>query len=215
MPVHSMVVLRPKPDETSSSYPYHLLSIADVKTRISRLALNVCGSNTQGKSSEESEDVLQNDHEMALHPERASWSVLPQGTYSIMLTLVMRSVFSDDLLAQHQAGLTDVHSMWTDGQVSHLLLVFPTERAAQPLLFRGCFGAVAQGRDAFVADINPSRSGNEALHLVLLFATKGAHQHWLPLLFEDLDDVRSYFLQAEAKAFQHPCPYSFALSEQS
>ncbi len=40
------------------------------------------------------------------------------------------SLLSDDLLAQHQTGLTDVHSIRADGQVRHLLLVFPTERAA-------------------------------------------------------------------------------------
>src|SRR6266550_4343067 len=90
-----------------------------------------------------------------------------------------------------------VHPMRANGQVWHLLLVFPTERAAQPRLFLRCFGAVAQDRDAFVTDIDPSRPGNQALDLVLLFAAKGAHQHWLPLLFEDLDDVRSHLLQAE------------------
>ena len=34
---------------------------------------------------------------------------------------------------------------------------------------------MTQDRDAFVADIGPSGSGNEALDLVLLFATKGAN----------------------------------------
>ena len=125
-----------------------------------------------------------------------------QGDRPAHLSLV-RSLPSDDLLAQHQARLTDVHSVRANGQVGHLLLVFPTERAVQPLLFLGCFGAAAQGRDAFVTDRNTSRSGNEALHLVLLLAAKGAHKRWLPLLFEDLDDVRSHLLQAEAKALQH------------
>jgi hypothetical protein len=105
--------------------------------------------------------------------------------------------------------------MRADGQVGHLLLVFPTERATHPLLFLVCFRAAAQGRNAFVTDRNASRPGNEALHLVLLLAAEGAHQRWLPLLFEDLDDVRSHLLQAEAKALQHSCAYALALPEQS
>ena len=65
--------------------------------------------------------------------------------------------------------------MRANGQVWHLLLVFPTERAAQPRLFLRCFGAVAQDRDAFVTDIDPSRPGNQTLDLVLLFAAKGTN----------------------------------------
>ena len=107
---------------------------------------------------------------------------------------LLRSFFSDDLLAQRKARLTDVHSVRADGQVGHLLLVIPAERTAQPLLILWCFGAAAQGCNTLVADRDLSGSGNEALHLVLLLATKGAHQCWLPLLFEDLDDVRSYLL---------------------
>jgi hypothetical protein len=137
-----------------------------------------------------------------------------EGDRSAHLSLV-RSLLSDDLLAQHQAGLTDVHSVRANRQVWHLSLLFPTERAAQPLLLLGCFGAAAQGRDAFVADRNTSGSGNQALHLVLLLAAKGAHQLGLPLFIEDLDDVRPHLLQAEAKAFQHSCPYALALPEQS
>ena len=137
-----------------------------------------------------------------------------EGDRSAHLSLV-RPLLSDDLLAQHQTGLTDVHSMRANRQVWHLSLVFPTERAVQPLLLLGCFGAAAQGRDAFVADRNTSGSGNQALHLVLLFAAKGAHQHWLPLLFEDLDDVRPHLLQAETEAFQHSCAYALSLPEQS
>jgi hypothetical protein len=68
------------------------------------------------------------------------------------------------------------------------------------LLFLVCFRTAAPGCNTFVADRNLSRSGNEALHLVLLLAAKGAHKHWLPLLFEDLENVFSYLLQAEAKA---------------
>ena len=83
---------------------------------------------------------------------------------------LVRSLPSDDLLAQRQACLTDVHSVRANRQVRHLLLVLPTERAAQPLLFLWRFGTVAQDRDAFVTDRNTSRSGNQALHLVLLFA---------------------------------------------
>src|SRR5258708_32233726 len=100
-------------------------------------------------------------------------------------------------------------------QVWHLLLVFPTERAAQPPLFLGCLRVVAQDRDAFVADVDPSGSGNETLDLVLLFAAKGANKYRPPLLIEDLDGVRPHLLQAETKAFQHPCSYAFALPEQS
>ena len=127
----------------------------------------------------------------------------------------MRPLFSDDLPAQNKAGLTNVHSMRANGQVWHLLLLFPAERAAQPSLFLGRLMAVAHDRDTLVADINPSGSGNEALHLVLLFAAKGANQHWPALFMEDLENVRSHLLQAEAKAFQHPCAYAFALPEQS
>jgi hypothetical protein len=76
--------------------------------------------------------------------------------------------------------MTDVHPMRANGQVWHLLLVFPTERAAQPSLFLGCFGVVAQDRDAFVADVDPSGSGNETLDLVLLFAAKGANKYRPP-----------------------------------
>src|SRR6266852_2188529 len=105
--------------------------------------------------------------------------------------------------------------MGANGQVWHLLLVFPTERAAQPPLFLGCFRVVAQDRDAFVADVDPSGSGNQTLDLVLLFAAKGAHKYRPPLLIEDLDDVRPHLLQAETKAFQHPCSYAFPLAEQA
>src|SRR6266487_5996303 len=87
-----------------------------------------------------------------------------EGDRSAHLSLV-RPLLSDDLLAQHQTGLTDVHSMRANRQVWHLSLVFPTERAVQPLLLLGCFGAAAQGRDAFVADRNPSGSGNQAFFL--------------------------------------------------
>ncbi len=127
----------------------------------------------------------------------------------------MRSLFSDDLLAQPKARKTDVHPMRANSQVWHLLLVFPTERAAQPPLFLGCLRVVAQDRDAFVADVDPSGSGNETLDLVLLFAAKGANKYRPPLLIEDLDGVRPHLLQAETKAFQHPCSYAFALPEQS
>jgi len=105
--------------------------------------------------------------------------------------------------------------VWANGQVRHLSLVLPTERAAQPSLFLWSESATAQDRDTFITDIHSSGSGNQALHLVLLFAAKGAHQHGLPLLLEDLDDVRPHLLQAEAKAFQHSCPYALALPEQS
>src|SRR5260221_11928508 len=125
------------------------------------------------------------------------------------------SLLDGYLVGQLAAGLTDVLSVRANRQVWQLSLLFPTERAAQPLLLLGCFGAAAQGRDAFVADRNASGSGHQALHLVLLLAAKGAHQLGLPLFIEDLDDVRPHLLQAEAKAFQHSCPYALALPEQS
>ena len=127
----------------------------------------------------------------------------------------MRSLFSDNLSTKRKTGVADVHSVRADGQGGHLLLVPPTERATHLLLILWCLGAAAQGCNTFVADRDFSRSGNEALHLVLLFVAKGAHQHWLPLLFEDLDDVRSHLLQAEAKALQHSCAYALSLTEQS
>ena len=74
---------------------------------------------------------------------------------------------------------------------------------------------MAQGRDAFVTDVDPAGSSDEALHLVLLFAAKGAHQHGLPLFMKDLEHVRSHLLQAETKACQHPRAYALSLPEQS
>ena len=88
------------------------------------------------------------------------------------MTLLIRPLFSDDFPAQRQARLANVHSVRANGQIWHVLLVFPTERAAQPLLFLRCFRTVAQGRDAFVTDVDPAGSSDEALHLVLLFAAK-------------------------------------------
>ncbi len=127
----------------------------------------------------------------------------------------MRSLISDDLLAQHQARLTDVDSVRANGQIGHLLLVLPEERAAQPSLFLRCFRAAAQGRDAFVADIDPSGSGNQTLNLVLLFAAEGAHQHRPPFFIEDLEHIRSHLLQVEVKAFQHTGGNAFTLTYQS
>ncbi len=137
-----------------------------------------------------------------------------EGDRPAHLSLV-RSLLSDDLLAQHQARLTDVHSVWANGQIRHLSLVLPTERAPQPSLFLWSESATAQDRDTFITDRHSSGSGNQALHLVLLFAAKGAHQHGLPLLLEDLDDVRPHLLQAETEAFQHACAYALSLPEQS
>ncbi len=128
---------------------------------------------------------------------------------------LLRSFFSDDFLAQRYARLTDVHPVRADGQGGYLLLVLPTKRAPHLLLILWCFGAATQGCKTCVADRDLSGSANQALHLVLLFVAKGAHQRWLPLLFEDLDDVCSYLLQAEAKALQHSCAYALALTEQS
>lgn len=105
--------------------------------------------------------------------------------------------------------------MRANGQIGHLLLLLPAERAAHPLLFLWCFGAAAQGCNTFVTDRDLSGSGNKTLHLVLLFVAKGTHQCWLPLVFDDLDDMHSYLLQAEAKALQHSCAYTLAFSEQS
>ena len=128
---------------------------------------------------------------------------------------LLRSFFSNDLLAQRYARLTNVYSVRANGQVGHLLLVLPAERAAHPLLILWCLGAAAQGCNTLITDRDLSGSGNEALHLVLLFVAKRAHQCWLPLVFEDLDDVRSYLLQAEAKALQHSCAYTLAFPEHS
>src|SRR6266567_7607228 len=91
--------------------------------------------------------------------------------------------------------------MRADDQACHLLLVFPTERAAHPLLLLGRESAAAQDRAAFVTDINTSRSGNQTLQLVLLFAAKRAHQRWPPLLFEDLPGAkRAALLKARQTA---------------
>src|SRR5947209_9823443 len=92
---------------------------------------------------------------------------LPQkAVRSCPLALVL-FLFSDDLPAQNKARLTNVHPTRANSQVLHLPLVFPTERAAQPLLFLRCFRAMTQDHDAFIADIGPSWPCNEALDLVL------------------------------------------------
>src|SRR5258708_1184787 len=49
----------------------------------------------------------------------------------------------------------------------------------------------------------------------LAVCRKRSKQVSAPLLIEDLDDVRPHLLQAETKAFQHPCSYAFALPEQA
>src|SRR5260370_33758580 len=86
-----------------------------------------------------------------------------EGDRSAHLSLVP-SLLSDDLLAQHQTGLTDVHSVRANRQVWHLSLLFPTEPAAQPLRLLGRFAAAPQGRRALVADRTTSASRHQPLH---------------------------------------------------
>jgi hypothetical protein len=89
--------------------------------------------------------------------------------------VLVRSLFSYDLLAQRNTLTAYIHSIKANGQVLHLSLFFTTEGAAKPSLPLWFLRPCAYCSDTFATDIDTSWSGNETLNLVLLFAAKGTN----------------------------------------
>jgi hypothetical protein len=88
---------------------------------------------------------------------------------------VVRLLFSYDLLAKSNTITANIHSIRANGQVLHLSLFFTTERAAQPSHLLSFLRLFAKCSYTFVTNIDTSRSSNETLNLVLLFAAKGTN----------------------------------------
>src|SRR5947208_15026971 len=89
--------------------------------------------------------------------------------------MLVRLHFSYDLLAKSNTLTAYVHPIQADHQLLHLSLFLTTERAAQPSLLQWFLRPFAKCSDTFVTNINTSRSSNEMLNLVLVFATKGTN----------------------------------------